>query len=728
MTQMLESSLVRIFNTANQPVGVGFLVAEGLVLTCAHVIAASQGQRAIPQQAVQQNILLDFPLLLAGQIKTGKTIFWDAEKDVAGLTIEGAPPPGAQPLSLVYSADLWGHPLRAFGFPQGFPNGVWAQGRTLSCDSSGWLQIEDTRQAGYFVQPGFSGGAVWDETLEGVSGMVVAADTREGVRTAFVLPTRLLVEVWPRLQERVVEAPRIYYPTASHAPQLAGGGRRRIFLSYKRGVQPDEELALYLYQELSKLHEVFIDQQMPVGAPWRERIQAELEGCDFLIPLLSDHSAHSEMVSYEISTAHHLGAARQGKPAILPVRVAYAQPFDYPLSAYLNHLNWAAWSTRADSARLAHELLTAINGGQLSLVDMQAKSSALPAQSITRPTASADPARLERPGGTMDGESRFYIERPGDAICQREMARPGSTIVIKAARQMGKSSLLVRAAGQAAGLGRRVVFLDFQLLDETMLASPERFFQGFCRWIADELDLDEDVERAWSGGLGHVQSCTKFMRRAVLKAIDCPLTLALDEVDRMLDCSFRSDFFGMLRSWHNSRLGGSEWRKLDLLLVISTEPYLLIEDLKQSPFNVGEVIRLDDFDLAQVMELNARHGAPFSPGQVERLFALLGGQPYLVRQALYRVACAEMGAEALFQSAAQENGPFGDHLRRHIARFSQHPALARAMRQVVTLHACPDEMLYNRLHAAGLALRQDSQVVPRCALYAEYFKERLVDA
>ena len=42
MTQMLEASLVRIFNTTDQPVGVGFLVAEGLVLTCAHVIAVSQ--------------------------------------------------------------------------------------------------------------------------------------------------------------------------------------------------------------------------------------------------------------------------------------------------------------------------------------------------------------------------------------------------------------------------------------------------------------------------------------------------------------------------------------------------------------------------------------------------------------------------------------------------------------------------------------------------------------
>ncbi len=529
------------------------------------------------------------------------------------------------------------------------------------------------------------------------------------------------------------EALPLFFPTKSplsprERAEGEGEGRKRIFLSYKRGAQPDEALALALYESLSAEHDVFIDQIMPVGTDWRGRIQRELQACDFLIPLLSASSAHSEMVEYEVSTAHQLARTRESGsgPRILPVRVAYTAPFDYPLSAYLNPLNWAFWRSEADTPALAAELRTAISGGELRLADLREKQALLqPERGLPRPTASADISQIERADGTIQVESRFYIERPGDAICQREIARGGATLVIKAPRQMGKSSMLARASEQARKQGREVVSLDFQILDEAVLSDPALFFQNFCRWIADELDLDEPIEPTWSAGLGHVQSATKYMRRHALKALDRPLTLAIDEVDRLLGCPFRSDFFGMLRSWHNNRATHPEWRKLDLVLVISTEPYLLIDDLKQSPFNVGEVIRLDDFSLAQTADLNDRHGSPFDPPQIGRLHKLLGGHPYLTRQALYRVAVDEMNPESLFAHAADDDGPFGDHLRRHLARFAERPDLARAMLQVIRRQACDDDLLYHRLHGAGLVRREGDCVVPRCELYAEYFGRHL---
>jgi hypothetical protein len=523
----------------------------------------------------------------------------------------------------------------------------------------------------------------------------------------------------------------LYYPTAatSHSQVSASPkGRSRIFISYKRDTQMDEPLALHLYEVLGQQHEVFIDQQMVVGMEWRERIQAELEACDFLVPLLSEESVHSEMVEYEISAAHHLNRSRAGKPRILPIRVAYLEPFAYPLNAYLNHLNWAVWDSESDTVRLVDELLMAISGGELSVADVKAKAAVLQLSApspIPRPHAFANVTLLERPEGTMDPESKFYIERPGDETCRRELARQGVTIVIKAPRQMGKSSLLVRAAEHAKQVEKAVAFLDFQLFDESALNSPEIFFKTFCHWLADELNLDDQVEDSWKSGLGHVQRCTKYVNHHVLKVMDHPIVLTMDEVDRMLDCPFRSDFFGMLRSWHNSRRANNEWRRLDLLLVISTEPYLLIENLKQSPFNVGEVIRLDDFTLAQVADLNARHGDLFSAEQLEALVELLGGHPYLVRQAMYRVACGEYGSENLLADAINDTGPFGDHLRRHLARFNDQPELIQAMRQIVQHQVCRDEKSFYRLHGAGLVRREGQKVWPRCKLYTDYFHERL---
>jgi hypothetical protein len=501
----------------------------------------------------------------------------------------------------------------------------------------------------------------------------------------------------------------------------------KVFISYKRNVEPDEPLALRLYEALREHCDLFIDQTMPVGTAWAERIQAELETCDYLIPLLSEHSVHSEMVEAEIRTAHHLGKARAGKPGILPVRVAYTEPFEYPLSAYLDRLNWAVWESEADTEPLVEELLTAITGGELSIVgDAKSEIVRLTAPvDLPRPRPSAAPIRLELPSGTMDPESRFYIEREGDALCRTDIARQGVTITTKAPRQLGKSSLLVRTMERAAVADKTVAFLDFQLLDCETLESPEAFFRTLCHWITDELGLANEVDRFWETKLGYVQRCSRYFRRHVLHAVDGSLVLAMDEVDRMFDCPFRSDFFGMLRSWHNSRRPGNEWKRLDLALVISTEPYLLIDNLKQSPFNVGQVIELDDFTPDQVRDLNARHGHPLSEAELTGLMSLIGGHPYLVRRALYLIASGQMDAETLMTKAAHDDGPFGDHLRRHLFRFRDKPDLAQAMAQIVAHNTCSDDLLFFRLRGAGLARRAEAVVAPRYGLYDAYFRERL---
>jgi hypothetical protein len=79
----------------------------------------------------------------------------------------------------------------------------------------------------------------------------------------------------------------------------------RVFISYKRSMEPDEQVALAIYQALAQTHCVFIDQTMTVGTRWAEQIEAEIRRSDFLIILLSVHSVQSEMVIGEIETAHH---------------------------------------------------------------------------------------------------------------------------------------------------------------------------------------------------------------------------------------------------------------------------------------------------------------------------------------------------------------------------------------------------------------------------------------
>jgi hypothetical protein len=110
---------------------------------------------------------------------------------------------------------------------------------------------------------------------------------------------------------------------------------------------------------------------------------------------------------------------------------------------------------------------------------------------------------------------------------------------------------------------------------------------------------------------------------------------------------------------------------------------------------------------------------------MQQLMALLGGHPYLTRQAMYRVACGDYSADELIANAADDRGPFGDHLRRHLARFAEQPRLAETMQEIIKHQTCSDEKLFMRLNGAGLAVRRSGALEPRCRLYGIYFGERL---
>src|SRR5258705_9714738 len=105
----------------------------------------------------------------------------------------------------------------------------------------------------------------------------------------------------------------------------------KIFISYKRNLEPDTPVATAVYEALQQEHNVFIDTSIQVGEKWAERIQKAIKESDYLITFLSEHSVNSEMVIAEIEAAHQLGKAH-GKPSILPVRLNFNEPMVYPLS------------------------------------------------------------------------------------------------------------------------------------------------------------------------------------------------------------------------------------------------------------------------------------------------------------------------------------------------------------------------------------------------------------
>jgi serine/threonine protein kinase len=351
---------------------------------------------------------------------------------------------------------------------------------------------------------------------------------------------------------------------------------------------------------------------------------------------------------------------------------------------------------------------------------------------LFQPAPAADEgAQLEPVGGAMQLDSKFYIVRPTDEEFRTAIARQDSIVLIKGARQVGKTSLLARGLQQARAAGARVVMTDLQKLNATDLATAETFYLALADLIADQLDLNVAPEAVWNERRGPSINFERFLRREALDKISTPLVWGLDEVDRLFTCSFGSEVFGLLRSWHNERSldPAGPWQRLTMAIAYATEAHLFITDLNQSPFNVGTRLTLEDLTCSQVADLNERYGSPLKDeAEVERYYQLVSGHPYLVRCGLQEMVVHHRDLAELEAIADRDDGPFGDHLRRIAASLEQDPALCEVARGILhNTAACSTQENFYRLRSAGLIAGDSARDVrPRCRLYATYLEKRLL--
>ncbi|NES21435.1 MAG: protein kinase, partial [Symploca sp. SIO3E6] len=303
---------------------------------------------------------------------------------------------------------------------------------------------------------------------------------------------------------------------------------------------------------------------------------------------------------------------------------------------------------------------------------------------IITPRPPVPPTILEQPEGQVSLNSPFYIERPPiEPDCYETIVQPAALIRVKAPRQMGKSSLMSRILAQAKQSDYRIASLNFQLADAESFTNLERFLQWFCASIAEELNLEDQLEKYWQGPLGSKNKCTKYFQRYLFAEIPNPIALGLDEVDQIFQHpAIATDFFGLLRSWHERGKNETAWQKLRLVIVHSKEVYIPL-NINQSPFNVGLPIELPELTQSQVQELLYRHQLNWDDSQIGQLMVILGGHPYLVRVGLYQIARRRMTLEQLLAIAPTEEGPYSDHLRRHLLNLEEDATLVTAVKEVV---------------------------------------------
>jgi transcriptional regulator with XRE-family HTH domain len=348
----------------------------------------------------------------------------------------------------------------------------------------------------------------------------------------------------------------------------------------------------------------------------------------------------------------------------------------------------------------------------------------------------ADWDELEETAAAMsedEGENRAadfskYVERPPvEQLCLETVSQAGSLLRIKSAKGMGKTLLVDRILSQVDKREYKTVSLSFLQASKGILGDLDRLLSWFALIISKKLGLAALFQEKWQEGLG-LYSCTAYFEDHLLKKLDKPLILVLEEIDSLFTyTSVADDFLSLFRLWHEEAKNNNTWQKLHLIITYSTENYVPA-DLNKSPLNVvGTEILLPDFTLEQVLTLANKYQANLGKDELQKIINLVGGHPYLIQKAIYGITQKQLSLADFLETAATEAGIYGDHLRGHLLNLQEHPNLAAGMKKVVESSSPVDlgAAINWQLHSLGLVTFVQNAVQPRYPLYSDYFRYRL---
>ncbi|EDX73020.1 hypothetical protein MC7420_2638 [Coleofasciculus chthonoplastes PCC 7420] len=129
----------------------------------------------------------------------------------------------------------------------------------------------------------------------------------------------------------------------------------------------------------------------------------------------------------------------------------------------------------------------------------------------------------------------------------------------------------------------------------------------------------------------------------------------------------------------------------------------------------------------QVQALAQDYGLDWQIDQVNRLMAMVGGQPYLVQEAMKQIGQKLVTLEEVLATAATPRGIYRDYLLMYGQKLHQSPDLVAAFNQVVGVnHSVRLNLeVADVLENLGLVRWEGDGVSPRYELFRRYFESRI---
>ncbi len=237
-------------------------------------------------------------------------------------------------------------------------------------------------------------------------------------------------------------------------------------------------------------------------------------------------------------------------------------------------------------------------------------------------------------GGTMPADAPSYVERQADRDLQSSL-RAGEYCYVLDSRQVGKSSMLIRAMAVLRVEGVRVGSCDLQRLGSGLTA--EQFYQGLLVQIGRGIGLEREMLRAWQAHRAEPPFARfrTVLHEIALEQSEQPLVVLVDEIELLRRQAFDTDEFLVgIRSFFTDRAEDPAFRRLTFCLAGSSTPDALIQNVTVTPFNIGTRIVPTDFTLAEAQPFADALTATGRDGDalLNRVLYWTSGHPYLTQR------------------------------------------------------------------------------------------------
>lgn len=318
----------------------------------------------------------------------------------------------------------------------------------------------------------------------------------------------------------------------------------------------------------------------------------------------------------------------------------------------------------------------------------------------------------------------FYVHR---SAAERDglncLHSPGAPLVLQGPQWHGKGTLfshLMHQVQGSAGGPVRLCRLRLSQLGAAELLSLDLLLRALGRCLLPDDGAEALLSQAFSRPGSSRGNLTWLLKRHVLRSRGW-LVLLIEDAECLWSRPAQDDFFDLLRTWAESD-ADDPLAALRIVVSLSIESARLQNDLHRSPFfTKAQIVRVEELEPPELLALARLHGLELTNQQAAEIRSLLGGHPYLWRQALYRATTGQIPLPVL---RAHGRTGFELHLA-HLSQWVVEERLAPALTAILG-GAAVDQGDACRLYQKGLVLRgEDGHWCVRYSLYAAHFERHL---